>query len=471
MTFTAQDLQSYIAYLSPRVVNHHLSRPYFYTANTLFFHLSGKENRFVISLDDQMPRFYVAEEDLDERTIESKFLDVLEKELANGYVTGIEEVNGDRAVRFSFTIINGVYKEEGRSLYFEMLPHHANLILTDALDTILAAYRPGEMEDERPMLKGLKYLPMAKKDFALQATPFDPKAYEALCRSKENEIAARRKKDRFGYLFEALKKKSKLLERKLSALEGDRSAAESHLNDGAKGDAIYVNYSSLNNRQGSFVYEGETIALDPSRSLSQNAELYYKRAKKAKETLKLYEANKASAEKELLDVQSALLLLQEADESGLEALAKELQISPQKAPQKKKNGDWRGLSHDSIPYEVEENGTKILFGKSAKQNDCLSFLLDTAKEHSWLHVQGTTGSHVMIKKDNASDEDIRTAAEICLINSALEDGDVILAKRKDVRKGSVMGQAIVKTFTTIHLKNVRPETKNLVLKAEKMKLG
>lgn len=471
MTFTAKNLQSYLDYISPRLVGHHLSRPSFYTANTLFFHLSGKENRFVLSLDDQMPRFYIAEEDLDERTLESKFLDILSKELANGYLTGIEEINQDRTVRFSFTVINSVFKEEGRSLYFEMLPHHANVILTDVSDTILGAYRPGEMEDERPMLKGLKYLPMSKKDFPDQGGSFDPKAYEALCLSKENEIADRRKKDRFGYLFEALKKKAKLLERKLEALEGDREEAQSHLNDGTKGDAIYVNYSTLNNRQGSFVYEGETIALDPSRSLAQNAELYYKRAKKAKETLKQYETNKAAAEKDLLDVQSALLQLSEADESGLEGLAKELQISPQKAPQKKKNGDWRGLSHDSIPYEVDLNGTKILFGKSAKQNDCLSFLLDTAKDHAWFHVQATTGSHVMIKKANPSDDEILTAAEICLLNSGLEDGDVIYAKRKDVRKGSVMGQAIVKTFTSIHLKNVRPETQSLLLKAEKMKLG
>src|SRR5574344_1953886 len=121
MTFTAKNLQSYLDYISPRLVGHHLSRPSFYTANTLFFHLSGKENRFVLSLDDQMPRFYIAEDDLDERTLESKFLDLLSKELANGYVTAIEEVNEDRTVRFSFTIINGVYKEEGRSLYFEML--------------------------------------------------------------------------------------------------------------------------------------------------------------------------------------------------------------------------------------------------------------------------------------------------------------------------------------------------------------
>jgi hypothetical protein len=57
---------------------------------------------------------------------------------------------------------------------------------------------------------------------------------------KKKQLADRRKKDRFGWLFEALKKKAKLLERKLLALQSDKLAAEAHLEDGAKGDAIYM---------------------------------------------------------------------------------------------------------------------------------------------------------------------------------------------------------------------------------------
>ena len=109
-------------------------------------------------------------------------------------------------------------------------------------------------------------------------------------------------------------------------------------------------YNEINNRQGSFIYEGVTIALDPSRSLSNNAQLYYKRAKKAKETIRQGEQNKLLTQKTLQDVESALKQLILSDENGLESLAKELEISPQKASQKKKTGDWKGLSHDSIPW-------------------------------------------------------------------------------------------------------------------------
>jgi len=470
MSLKASALTRYLSYLAPLVVSHHLSRPILYTENTFFFHCSGEKNRFVISLDDENPRFYLAEEDINVASLESKFLDLLKKEIGNGYLVALDQVNADRVVRFSFTVINNVFKEQGRTLYLEMIPHHANVILCDENDVVLGAYRSGEMSDERPMLRGLHYVAPEKKTFVEDPQLFDSLAYEKGCLEQENELAERRKKDRFGWLVESLKKKAKLLERKKIALASDRATALEHLNDGSKGDAIYVRYADLNNRMGSFDDQGLTIALDPSRSLSENAQLYYRRAKKAKETLKLNATNLAKTEKDLADVQAALLQLLSSDEEGLEELAKELDIAPQKTPQKKKNGDWRGLSHDSIPFEVERNGTKILFGKSAKQNDCLTFLLDTAKEHPWLHVNGTTGSHVMIKKENPSDEDIRTACEIALLNSGKEDGDILLTLRKNVRKGNVMGLAIVKEAKTIHLKNIRSETIILLSTATRMNL-
>jgi predicted ribosome quality control (RQC) complex YloA/Tae2 family protein len=52
--------------------------------------------------------------------------------------------------------------------------------------------------------------------------------------------------------------------------------------------------------------KGFAVELDPSRSLSGNAQLYYRRAKKAKETLKLNEINQAQAEKDLSDVRKPL---------------------------------------------------------------------------------------------------------------------------------------------------------------------
>jgi predicted ribosome quality control (RQC) complex YloA/Tae2 family protein len=470
MSIQASELQSYLKTLEIEVAQHHLSHPILYASNALYFHLSGEKHRLAIVLDDSDPRLYAAKDSVDVPSLDSHFLDQFKKELGNAYLEKVEQINGDRVLRLDLSIINSVYKEESRYLYFEMIPHHANLIYTDVNNTVIAAFRPGEMSDERPLLKGLTYEAPKKNDFLPSKQAFDPVAYLSDCFRKEQLLDEKRKKDRFGYLFDSLHKREKLLKRKLIYLDNDRQEALLHVDDNLKGDAIYVSYSSLNNRMGSFDYEGLKVDLDPAKSLSKNAETYYKRSKKAKETLALNAQMKAATEKELLDVTSALAQLKAASEEGLEALSKELGIVPQAPAKKKKDKEWRGLSHDSLPYFVTYHGTKILFGKSAKQNDCLSFLLDTAKEHYWLHVMGNTGSHVMIKKENPSEEEIHFAAEIALANSSLDEGEVMLTKRENVRKGPVMGMAIVKVFRTLRLTKVDPEVKVLLQNAEKVSL-
>jgi predicted ribosome quality control (RQC) complex YloA/Tae2 family protein len=472
MSLKSKELTSYVASLKNIVVGRHLAHPLFYTDSCLFFHLSGeKYHRFVIALDDAEPRFYPAEGGLDVPSLESKFLDQIKKDLANAYLVDLEQMNGDRVVKFSLTIINSVFKEEGRSLYLELIPHHANLIETDLQDQVIAAYRPGEMSDERPLLKGMSYLLPEKKDFAEEnPVPFSCSDYLTHCLLLESTLADKRKKDRFGFVLDQLKRRQRLAERKIKAIEGDIANAKTYENDGLYGDYIFTEYSSFAPKATSFIYEGKQISLDPSRSLAKNAELFYKRAKKAKETIKLSQQNLLAAEQERLDAASALQQISAADEEGLENLAKELDLHPQNPSKNKKEKEWRGLSHESLPYGIEKEGTKILFGKSAKQNDCLTFLFDTAKEHYWLHIMGNSGSHVMIKKDNPSSDEIRTAAEICLLNSNQVDGEVMLTKRSNVRKGQLMGQAIVKDFQTLRIDTIRPETIALLKSAKKVNL-
>lgn len=466
MSLSAKQLHLYLPTLRKELAAHHLSHPFFYSSNALYFHLSGDFHRFVFALDDEDPRLYAAKESVEMPSLESKFLEQIKKELNNAYVIDVGQENEDRVIRLDLTIINSVYKEEARSLFFEMIPHHANLILCDSQKAIIAAYRGGSLEDERPCLKGMAYLAPKKKDFLVQEEkPFAVAAYLALCEKKEEELAEKRKKDRFGWLFLTLKKNEKAAERKIKNIQNDILEAQKHLGDGAIGDAIFTDYpSELSKRFSSLEILGKTMPLDPSRSLAKNAELFYKRAKKAKTAYALSTANLAAAIEEQEEASSALLQLKSADEEGLENLAKELDLLPPKnTTSAKKEKTWRGLSRDSLPYVVDYHGTKILFGKSAKQNDCLSFLFDTAKEHYWFHVAGGfTGSHVMIKKENPSEEEIRTACEIALLNSSLDDGDVIMALHKNIRKGTVMGQAIVKTFKTIHLSHISLGTRNLL---------
>lgn len=473
MSLTANELKQHLQILSRLVVGHHISRFIAYSGTAFFAILSGEgPHRLSLVLSDENPRLYASEEGKEVPSLESPFAVLLKKELSNAYITGLQTVNDDRVALLSLTIINSVYKEEGRSLYFELIPHHANLILCNEEGQIISAFRPGSMEDERPCLKGLRYLLPEKKGFVSEEKPFDEKVYEESCASSEKELEEKRKKDRFGFLYDEFERRRKLLERKIKAINGDVAKAEEHLGDGAFGDFIFMNLQSLNPKVESLEVDGRPAQLDPSKTLSTNAQIFYKRAKKARGTIASSSVSLAKTMNGLSEVEASLALLRKADEAGLEELAKTWGLTATKRLGEKKKAD-KGvsrLSRDSIPFATDYHGTKILFGKSAKQNDCLTFLLDTSKGHSWLHVNGSTGSHVMIKKENPSLDEIRVAAEICLLNSGLSEGEVMLASREDVRKGPVAGLAIVKKFRLLRLAKVSSESQELIRKATKVEL-
>lgn len=466
----ANQLNQYVPFLKKEIEGKYLSSPILYAKDTFLFHVSGKGyHTLVVCLDGTSPRVYLSEEGLEGTSLDDKFLSVLKKECGNAYITSISQFEGDRVLKFDFLSLNSVFKEEKKSIYIELLPHHPNFILVDGDNKIIAAYRSSTLDDKRPVMKGLTYQPLEHPSFVMEPLPFSLEEYQKACKEEENVLAQKRKMERFGYAFTYFKNREKMLTRKLSYLQKDEEEAKKHLNDGEKGEAIYICYSSINNRQGSFEYEGLKVELDPSKSLSMNAETYFKRVKKAKETLHQCNKFKEETEKELADIKASLAQLEVANEAGLELLAKDFKIPMNKS--KKENGKAScSLNSETIPYFIEINGTKFLFGKSAKQNAFLTFLYDTSKEHYWFHIASRSGSHVIIKKENPSEEEMRIAAEICLINSSEEDGDVLYTKRKYIRKGPALGEAILKEYKTIHLKNVSKTTKEFLSKAKHVEL-
>ncbi|MCQ2800035.1 MAG: NFACT family protein [Bacilli bacterium] len=464
---TKKDLETYVSYLDKNLKGRHLSSPVLYTEKVFFFRLSGSpNNRFVIALDEEAPRLYMANEGASATSVGSHFFDQFKKELINPYIESVELVSEDRIVKMNLIVINNVFKEEKINLYLELFPHHPNMIITDKENKIILAYKQSNINDERPIVRGLIYETPKTNGFVAKESDFNPYVYEKNCLEEEESLAKKRKANKFLPIIRSLKNRKKLLERKLLSIDSDVEEAKKHLDDGQYGDAIYMVFDEIAPKATSVEYEGMAIKLDPSRNPSENAALYYKKAKKAKATIKAATENKERTLKELEDVTSSLTQLENADEAGLELLAKELDLY--RDPKKKKSSDnWKGLGSDSLPYFIDYEGTKILYGKSSKQNDCLTFLYGTSKNHLWLHIMGDSGSHIIIKKDNPTEKEIRVACEIALINSHREDGEVMVALRKDVRKGNVPGQAVVKTFKTVRINKVSKETKDMVLKATK----
>ncbi|MCR4561675.1 MAG: NFACT family protein [Bacilli bacterium] len=466
MKFIGESIKEVTSYYKERMVGHHLSHPFLYSENIIFFRHSGEERRFILALDERTPLFYLRKEGMDSSSIRNSFIQQLQKELNNAYVVDIEQINGDRIVRFTLTIINNVYKEEGRYLYFEMIPHHVNLIVTDLENKILLAYKPGTLTEGRNFLRGMHYEAPNNPDFPDKPPLFSINEYLELTYEKEEEFAKKRIKDLYGPFIKEAEKRHKSLLRRIDNINSDVKRAKTHLDDGDYGNFIYMNFPNLQQKLPSIDYYGEIIELDPKKTLGQNAELFFKKVKKSKQAILMSEDNLRKALEELEEQEIILKQISGADEEGLEAIFKGVTLSKK---QKRKNENPM-LGSASLPYYVELGETKIVFGKNSKQNAYLTFVYDTVKTHLWFHLNGDSGSHVMIKKENPTKEEILLAEEIALLGSGREDGEIMKTLRKNVRKGNSFGQVVIKEYEDVRLDKVREKSKELFKKAKKVEL-
>ena len=467
MALRKNQLKTYSSFLDEHLRGRHLSKLCQFNEDAFAFSLSkGGKLVFVLSGDD--PRVYLSPSLGDGTSFSSPFSSILRKTLSNAVMEKVELYGDDRILRFSLLGVNEVYKPTTYQLIAELIPAKPNLILLEE-GKVLGAYKTNTLSDARPILRGVNYvIPPKKEGFASikeEDPAFSPEEYTGRCVEKESSLVDRRKKQRFLPLFRYLKTREKALIRKIDLLEKDSEEAKKHLEDGKYGDYIFMNYSAFSKGDDHFLYEGERVALDPRKNPSLNAETFYKRAKKAKATLLLGEENRKKAEKELSEIRqlSSVLLTSDEDfllkaekEYGLDGiLDKGIKATP--------------LSDSSLlPMEARIDGVRYLFGKNAKQNDFLSFAYATNKDYLWFHVKEAHGAHLIIQKENPSDQEIGMGCQIALLASKKEDGEVMYCPKKNVRRGNVPGQALVKEYRSATFRKIDPKARQAFLEAKKV---
>ena len=127
---------------------------------------------------------------------------------------------------------------------------------------------------------------------------------------------------------------------------------------------------------------GEMVRLDPGLSGVQNAQVYYEKAKKARESFRQALTRKEELKKELDKVEAELRNVENSiDLDGIASMSKR-----EKAREAART-----------PFrEFETSGYVIYVGKDAKNNDELTF--GFAKPNDvFLHARGVSGSHVIIR--------------------------------------------------------------------------
>jgi predicted ribosome quality control (RQC) complex YloA/Tae2 family protein len=144
------------------------------------------------------------------------------------------------------------------------------------------------------------------------------------------------------------------------------------------------------------------IKLNPILSALQNAKLYYRKYKKAKDSLSIIKKRMAETEEKLRTLDKITQGLESKEFDFEKAKDKLLSLGLYKKTKriKKKEKPKERFS----PREFfTSDGWKILVGKNSKENDYLTFKIARPYDF-WFHAQDVGGSHLVLKRENKNQQ-------------------------------------------------------------------
>ncbi len=173
-----------------------------------------------------------------------------------------------------------------------------------------------------------------------------------------------------------------------------------------------------------------TIALDPKKSPSQNAQSYFHRYTKAKTALHEVQVQLDKTTEELTYLDEIMRQLEQASTSDIEEIREELM----EQGYLKKRAKAKARKEVKIKPESyrASDGTAISVGKNNKQNDYVTFKL-AKRTDTWLHTKDIPGSHVVIHDADPSEETILEAATLAAYFSKARDSSSVPVDYTEVR--------------------------------------
>lgn len=130
------------------------------------------------------------------------------------------------------------------------------------------------------------------------------------------------------------------------------------------------------------------LALEPKLSAVENAQALYRRARKRESRKEQAEAREVELKAGLLELDATLRALDSLPEHELEVLLERLAPKDEGQPRLEPGIRYTG-----------PHGLSVIVGRNARENDIVTFKLAKSRD-LWLHVQGYTGSHVIVQAGN-----------------------------------------------------------------------
>ncbi|GIN70527.1 hypothetical protein J14TS2_10020 [Bacillus sp. J14TS2] len=200
-------------------------------------------------------------------------------------------------------------------------------------------------------------------------------------------------------------------------------------------------------------YQEVTILLDPRKTPSENAQMYFTKYQKAKNAVRVVKEQIEKTKREMAYFDGLIQQLDSASPHDLEEIREELgeegYIRSQKKNKKKAN------AKPVIERYQASDGTDIFVGKNNKQNDYLTSKM-AARDEIWLHTKDIPGSHVVIRHKNPEETIILEAAMLAAYFSKAKNSasvPVDFTKVRHVKKpnGAKPGFVIYDNQQTVYV--------------------
>ncbi|HOX39688.1 MAG TPA: NFACT family protein [Candidatus Brocadiia bacterium] len=440
----------------------------------LHFYTGERRHHVLVSIHPKASRICAIHKRIDAARDPNAFVDMVRAKLTGARLLDIEQAQGDRVVVLELLERSPDLQPRAWKLTAEMLGARGNIYLLTPDGRIAAAW---EKAMRRPLAQGREYEPpaphgkpsagirqeivrAASMEHAGDAMPVSH-AIEAIYDPLQEGLDVCEKRAGLETAIARALKTATTRESKIMASIREAAGAERALQ---LGEILKANLGAIRKGAKQVVlpdfYNPElapvAIDLDPTLTAIENAEVYFRKHRKARSGEGKLRARLAetSREREAIEDVSARLAsagsfheIARIEESLIELGALKAP-KPPAAPGARETKRFRRF--------LSAEGMEILVGRSNSENDELT--IRTARGNDiWLHVQDWAGSHVVIRKPKnrtASLETLLDAAHLAVHFSKLRGtpkAEVIYTPAKNVRKpkGAAPGRVAVGNSKTL----------------------
>ncbi|HJV30980.1 MAG TPA: NFACT RNA binding domain-containing protein [Bacillales bacterium] len=153
------------------------------------------------------------------------------------------------------------------------------------------------------------------------------------------------------------------------------------------------------------------ITLDPRKTPSENAQKYFSKYQKAKNSVAIVLEQIEKAHDEVEYFERLLQQVQVASPKDIEEIREELIEGGYIRERQRKKKKLGQNAKPILDHYIASDGTEIIVGKNNKQNDYLTNKL-AARDEIWLHTKDIPGSHVVIRSKEPDEKTILEAATL-----------------------------------------------------------